>query len=185
MSSRQAIRIFAFVTCGSLLQACGLPFTPADQARSGSGTHFVEGRAAFYVVVERRQSLDGIAQTYRVMKQDIINANKLSAPYNLEKGAMLEIPLGPSHTATRAASRPLPRTLALFSPSATAIRRNAKRPTEGERHSLARVALSKHRVAKPAAHSLARTARNRNDQPKGTQNPKPRLYSWYLLDRYV
>jgi hypothetical protein len=47
-----------------------------------------------YVVVGRDQSLDKIAQTYRVAKQDIIAANQLKPPYSLKPGTVLTIPGG-------------------------------------------------------------------------------------------
>jgi hypothetical protein len=51
------------------------------------------GRAAFFVVVERGQSLDSIARIYRVAKRDIIATNHLTAQYNLKPGMSLEVPL--------------------------------------------------------------------------------------------
>src|SRR5258708_19633635 len=51
------------------------------------------GRAAFFVVVERGQSLESIARTYRVAKRDIIETNHLAVPYNLKPGTQLEVPL--------------------------------------------------------------------------------------------
>ena len=51
------------------------------------------GRAAFFVVVERGQSLESIARTYRVTKRDIIATNHLAVPYNLKPGTQLEVPL--------------------------------------------------------------------------------------------
>ena len=49
-----------------------------------------------YVVVERGQSLDRIAQMYRVAKQDIIVANQLKPPYELKPGTVLAMPAGPA-----------------------------------------------------------------------------------------
>ena len=46
-----------------------------------------------YVVVERGQSLDQIAQTYRVAKDDIIAANQLKPPYRLKPGTVLAVPI--------------------------------------------------------------------------------------------
>ena len=49
-----------------------------------------------YVVVERGQSLDRIAQMYRVAKQDIIAANQLKPPYELKPGTVLAMPASPA-----------------------------------------------------------------------------------------
>jgi LysM repeat protein len=55
------------------------------------------GRGAFFVVIERGQSLESIARTYRVAKRDIIATNQLAAPYNLKPGTQLEVPLDKRH----------------------------------------------------------------------------------------
>src|SRR5215204_2254979 len=62
-----------------------------------------------YVVVQRGQSLDQIARSFRVPKGDIITANNLAPPYSVKPGATLAIPgaapqlaensLGPPKTA--------------------------------------------------------------------------------------
>jgi LysM repeat protein len=62
------------------------------------------------VVVERGQSLDRIAQTYRVAKDDIIAANQLKPPYRLKPGTVLAIPVAITETAEPAALRPTPDT---------------------------------------------------------------------------
>ena len=75
----------------------------APEAALGPGDRMAlpePGRAAFYVVVERGQSLDHIAQTYRVSTRDVIAANHLVRPYKLVPGSLLEVPLdAPSRTA--------------------------------------------------------------------------------------
>ena len=70
-----------------------------------------------YMVVQRGQSLDQIARSFRVPKGDIIAANNLAPPYSVKPGATLVIPgaapqhaenpLGPPKTAApvRAATR--------------------------------------------------------------------------------
>src|SRR5258708_36687741 len=83
----------AVLLSGLFLAACASAPTP-DQTQSRlplwlDGT----GRAALSVVVERGQSLESIAQTYRVAKRDIIATNHLAAPYNLKPGTLLEVPL--------------------------------------------------------------------------------------------
>ena len=83
----------AVLLSGLFLAACASAPTP-DQTQSRlplwlDGT----GRAAFFVVVERGQSLESIARTYRVAKRDIIETNHLAVPYNLKPGTQLEVPL--------------------------------------------------------------------------------------------
>jgi LysM repeat protein len=51
------------------------------------------GQEVIYVVVQRGQSLDRIAQLYHVEKSDVIAANQLKPPYTLEPGAILTIPV--------------------------------------------------------------------------------------------
>jgi LysM repeat protein len=46
----------------------------------------------FYVVVQRGQSLDQIARSFRVSKADIIAANNLVPPYSVQPGTTLVIP---------------------------------------------------------------------------------------------
>ena len=68
-----------------------------------------------YVVVERGQSLDRIAQAYRVTKQDIIVANNLKPPYGLKPGTVLQMPLTavlPAKPATKPKPAPPSRTAA-------------------------------------------------------------------------
>jgi len=64
------------------------------------------GRAAFYVVVEPGQSLDHIAQTYRVAASAIIAANRLGAPYAIKPGMLLEVPLAGRRRVVAARQRP-------------------------------------------------------------------------------
>ena len=51
------------------------------------------GQEVIYVVVQRGQNLDRIAQRYHVEKSDVIAANQLKPPYTLEPGAILMIPV--------------------------------------------------------------------------------------------
>ncbi|MGE5270267.1 MAG: LysM peptidoglycan-binding domain-containing protein [Thiohalocapsa sp.] len=61
-----------------------------------------------YLVVEKGQSLDRIAQTYRVAKHDIIAANHLTPPYALKPGTMLEIPVAAARPVAAAKPHPKP-----------------------------------------------------------------------------
>lgn len=70
------------------------------------------GRAAFYVVVEHGQSLQRIAQTYRVRMRDIIAANNLAPPYSLPPGTLLEVAIDAATRAAHAAKSRSKRDLA-------------------------------------------------------------------------
>jgi LysM repeat protein len=103
----------------ALIMGCGLvaacaqrppPVTPAAPPAATKQIH---------VVVERGQSLDRIAQTYRVAKDDIIAANQLKPPYRLKPGTVLVIPAVVTETAEPAAIRPQPDT-----PSRAAAKRD-------------------------------------------------------------
>jgi LysM repeat protein len=59
-----------------------------------------------YVVVARGQSLDRIAQTYHVAKDDIIAANQLKPPYRLKPGTVLAIPVVATEASEPAITRP-------------------------------------------------------------------------------
>jgi LysM repeat protein len=75
------------VACG-LVTACSerpSPMAPAAPPRATATKQI-------YVFVQRGQSLDHIAKTYRVAKDDIIAANQLKPPYSLKPGTVLAIP---------------------------------------------------------------------------------------------
>lgn len=78
---------------------------PAPEPTSAAATAPRPGH--IYLVVEKGQSLDRIAQTYRVAKHDIIAANHLAAPYALKPGTMLEIPVAAMRPV--AATKPHPK----------------------------------------------------------------------------
>src|SRR3954454_15335002 len=63
---------------------------------------------SIYVVVARGQSLDRIAQTYHVAKNDIITANRLKPPYRLKPGTVLAVPVVATEAAEPAGTRPKP-----------------------------------------------------------------------------
>jgi LysM repeat protein len=91
------------VGCG-LVAACAERSPPVVPAAPPAATKQI------HVVVERGQSLDRIAQTYRVAKDDIIAANQLKPPYRLKPGTVLAIPVVATETAEPAALRPNPDT---------------------------------------------------------------------------
>ena len=58
------------------------------------------------IVVQRGQSLDEIARTLRVAKQEIIQLNHLAPPYALKAGATLLVPAGHAQPVKQAKPRP-------------------------------------------------------------------------------
>jgi LysM repeat protein len=85
----------------ALILGCGALAACADRPVPGAPAAAPAAPAAsqIYVVVERGQSLDRIAQAYRVAKQDIIVANNLKPPYALKPGTVLQMPLSAVQTA--------------------------------------------------------------------------------------
>jgi LysM repeat protein len=96
-------RTALIVGCG-LVAACAERSPPVAPAAPPAATKQI------YVVVERGQSLDQIAQTYRVGKDDIIAANQLKPPYRLKLGTVLAIPVAVTETVEPAALRSTPDT---------------------------------------------------------------------------
>jgi LysM repeat protein len=96
-------RIAAIVACG-LVAAC------AERPPAVAPAPPPAAVKPIYVVVARGQSLDRIAQTYRVAKEDIIAANQLKPPYKLKPGTVLAVPIVATEAAEPAAGRSKPGT---------------------------------------------------------------------------
>jgi LysM repeat protein len=95
---------FLLLGCALLLGACAERTPPAaEPAATAAPTP-----AGFYIVVERGQSLDSIARTYRVAKGEIVAANKLMPPYGLKPGTVLQIPRAAASPAKQTTTRPKP-----------------------------------------------------------------------------
>jgi len=87
------VRAIMVLTAASLA-GCSLFDTGTPTNTNAAATALPPvGRAAFYVRVERGQSLEQLAHLYRVPKQRIISANNLAPPYRVAPGSQLEIPL--------------------------------------------------------------------------------------------
>jgi lipoprotein NlpD len=111
---RVALQIAILLSSGLLLAACGgrkdsivspVPAQPPAASR-------------IYIVVQRGQTLDALAERFRIDKAEIIALNNLKPPYTLKPGAVLQIPalsapLEPEEqTIEPAANSPLPATAA-------------------------------------------------------------------------
>lgn len=103
MQIRLVFRCGLLLLGSALLAACVRD--PGSVGLAASGELPRPGH--LYLMVDHGQTLERIAQTYRVARQDIIAANNLTPPYALTPGVMLEIPL--SSTAPTMAARPVPR----------------------------------------------------------------------------
>ena len=105
--------------CGLLALGCvavaACSHDPGPAAPVASGEPARAGH--IYLMVDRGQTLDRIAQTYRVAKQDIIAANNLTPPYTLRPGTMLEIPLAAPPAAATASKAPPKRAAAAARPA--------------------------------------------------------------------
>jgi LysM repeat protein len=99
------VRMVILALAGAAISGCSLFDTEtAAKANAAAAALPPAGRAAFYVRVERGQSLDQLAHQYRVPKQRIITANNLAPPYRVVPGSQLEIPL----EGLRRSARPSP-----------------------------------------------------------------------------
>lgn len=97
------LRAALFLGCGVLVSACA-DSPPSPESATAPALVAPTARHA-YLVVERGQSLDKIAQTYRVTKHDLIAANHLMPPYHLKPGTMLEIPAAAAKPLAKAKER--------------------------------------------------------------------------------
>src|SRR5215213_2029265 len=94
----------------ALIMGCGLVTACAERPPAMAPAAPPAATKGVYVVVGRGQSLDQIAQTYRVAKGDIIAANQLKPPYSLKPGTVLAIPVVGTKAAEPAATRSKPDT---------------------------------------------------------------------------
>jgi LysM repeat protein len=74
--------------CGALAACAERPAAVAPATAPAAPT-----ASKIHVIVQRGQSLDRVAQSYRVAKEDIIAANNLKPPYDLKPGTVLQMPL--------------------------------------------------------------------------------------------
>src|SRR4051794_17053142 len=92
----------------ALIMGCGLVAACAERPPAVTPAAPPAAAKPIYVVVARGQSLDRIAQTYHVAKDDIITANQLKPPYRLKPGTVLAIPVVATAAAEPAGTRPKP-----------------------------------------------------------------------------
>jgi len=90
---RAALQIAILLSSGLLLAACGgrkdsiVPAATPAQPPAAS---------RIYIVVQRGQILDALAERFHVDKAEIIALNNLKSPYTLKPGAVLQIPALPA-----------------------------------------------------------------------------------------
>ena len=90
---RAALQIAILLSSGLLVAACGsrkdaiVPrATPAEPPAA----------SRVYIVVQRGQTLDALAERFGIDKAEIIALNNLKPPYMLKPGAVLQIPALPA-----------------------------------------------------------------------------------------
>src|SRR3954452_22574659 len=89
MQQRTALRMAILLSCGPLLAACGglkssvVPAVASVQAPAAR---------QIYILVQRGQTLDTVAEKFHIAKAEIIALNNLKPPYVLKPGAVLQIP---------------------------------------------------------------------------------------------
>jgi LysM repeat protein len=92
----------------AMIVGCGLVAACAERPPAAAPATPPAAAKPIYVVVARGQSLDRIAQTYHVAKDDIIAANHLNPPYRLEPGTVLAVPFVATEAAKPATTPPKP-----------------------------------------------------------------------------
>src|SRR4051812_49763668 len=89
---RAALQIAILLSSGLLLTACGgrkdsiVPAATPAQPPAAS---------RIYIVVQRGQTLDALADRFRIDKAEVIALNNLKPPYVLKPGVVLQIPALP------------------------------------------------------------------------------------------
>lgn len=61
-----------------------------------------------YVVVQRGQTLDALAESFGIAKSEVIAANGLKPPYTLKPGTVLKVPVAPPTAQSEVPSPPKP-----------------------------------------------------------------------------
>ncbi len=97
------LRAAVFLGGAALVSGCADTSAPPGSTAAPALVAPTAGHA--YLVVERGQTLDKIAQTYRVTKRDLIAANHLKPPYHLKPGMTLEIPAAAATPVAKAKER--------------------------------------------------------------------------------
>lgn len=89
MEWRRALCTALMVSYGLIVAACANrepPLAPATAPASSPAKN------EMYIVVQRGQTLDVVADTFRITKAEIIALNDLKPPYRLKPGSILKMP---------------------------------------------------------------------------------------------
>jgi len=90
MERRRVLWMAAMVSYGLLLAACssrGVSVAPTATPAASPAQNEI------YIVVQRGQTLDAIADRFHVKKAEIIALNDLIPPYRLKPGGILKLPV--------------------------------------------------------------------------------------------
>jgi hypothetical protein len=133
--TKRAVTTIMLFGC-SLVAGCNW-FSQSDGLNTGPATRTTlpqPGRAAFFVVVERGQTIDSIATTYRTAASDIRVANKLRLAADLKPGMLLEVPLRSRHAAVKSTQQPSPRHATMKTAKRTASAKSKQRHRVKTKH---------------------------------------------------
>src|SRR4051794_4765491 len=118
MQQRAASRMAILLSCGLLLAACsGCKDSVVPAATSAQAP----AARQIYIVVQRGQTLDTIAEKFHIAKAEIIALNNLKPPYVLKPSAVLQIPAlpvtpEPEEQTVEPPTRPSPARAAVLDP---------------------------------------------------------------------
>jgi LysM repeat protein len=90
MVGRHALWTAAIVSCGICLTACSGRQSPSAPAAIAAPS---PARNEMYIVIQRGQTLDAVADRFHITKADIIALNDLKPPYRLKPGGVLKLPV--------------------------------------------------------------------------------------------
>jgi lipoprotein NlpD len=89
MEQKAALQIAILLSSSLLLAACG---NRKDSIVPAATPAQPPAASRIYIVVQRGQTLDALADRFRIDKAEIIALNNLKPPYVLKPGAVLQIP---------------------------------------------------------------------------------------------
>src|SRR4051795_11557166 len=131
---RAVLQMAFLLSSGLLLAACG---GRKDSIVPAATAAHPPAASRIYIVAQRGQTLDALAERFRIDKAEIIALNNLKPPYMLKPGAVLQIPALPAaleqeeQTIEPAAHAPPPATAAAApkpTPSAASAPAQPARP---------------------------------------------------------
>jgi LysM repeat protein len=90
MVGRHALWTAAIISCGICLASCGGRQSPSAPVATSAPS---PAKNEMYIVIQRGQTLDAVADRFHITKADIIALNDLKPPYRLKPGGVLKLPV--------------------------------------------------------------------------------------------